>query len=463
MRARMFDEKDSVLVIGVGRSGMATAEVLRARGAAVAAYDDKPASELTEQAARLAKLGVPLLGRDELERAAKAASAAVLSPGVPLTNPAVLQIQRLDVPVYSEIEVAYRLSAAPIIAVTGSKGKSTTTALIGHILERAGFGVHVGGNIGNPLISETVAAKAGEWVVAEVSSFQLEAIREFAPRISVLLNITADHLDRYPSMEEYAEAKYRIFANQHEDGAFVGNADDEHCASLRAGARTIPCASYWFSRSGADFATIALEDGAIVRRNATGRARTVLAKPGELRLRGAHNLDNAMAASLASLLAGASVEAVRAGLRTFEPLAHRLATVISAGGVCWVDDSKATNPDAVVKALASFEEPVVLIAGGKGKNTDFAALGGAASRRAKAVVLIGDAAREIGSHVAGVPVTYAPSMEAAVDAAATAASPGDVVLLSPGCASFDMFESAEHRGEVFARLARARAPKVGAR
>jgi UDP-N-acetylmuramoylalanine--D-glutamate ligase len=170
-----------------------------------------------------------------------------------------------------------------------------------------------------------------------------------------------------------------------------------------------------------------------------------------------------MAAALASLLAGASLDAVRSGLRTFEPLAHRLATVIASGGVRWVDDSKATNPDAVVKALASFQEPVVLIAGGKGKNTDFAALGGAASHRAKAVVLIGDAAREIGSHVAGVPVTYASSMEAAVDAAAIAASPGDVVLLSPGCASFDMFESAEQRGDVFARLARARAPKVGAR
>ena len=458
----MFDDRDSVLVIGVGRSGMATAEVLRARGVSVAAYDDKPASALRSQAASLASMGVALLGPAELDAAAKTATGAVLSPGVPLTNPAVLRIQRHDVPVYSEIEVAYRLSVAPIIAVTGSKGKSTTTALIGHLLRRAGFGVRVGGNIGNPLIRETVAAKADEWVVAEVSSFQLEAIREFTPRIAVLLNITADHLDRYPSMEEYAEAKFRIFANQSESCAFVGNADDPIIAGLRGGARRVPSIEYWFSASGASFATVAVEDGAVVRRNTKGRPRTVLAKLADLRLPGAHNVDNAMAASLAALLAGAGAVAVRSGLRTFEPLAHRLSTVVDGGGVRWIDDSKATNPDAVVKALASFDAPVVLIAGGKGKNTDFSALGAAASARAKAVILIGDAAREIGEHLQGVSVTYAGSMEAAVEAARAVAAPGDVVLLSPGCASFDMFESAEQRGDVFASLARAGAPKAAA-
>jgi UDP-N-acetylmuramoylalanine--D-glutamate ligase len=458
----MFEAKDSVLVIGVGRSGMATAQVLRDRGIAVAAYDDKPSAQLTREREALARMGVALLGPDELERAARAATAAVLSPGVPLTNPAVLRIQRLNVPVYSEIEVAYRLSAAPIIAVTGSKGKSTTTALIGHILRGAGFGVRVGGNIGDPLIRETAAAKQGDWVVAEVSSFQLDAIRQFAPRISVLLNVTADHLDRYPSMEEYAEAKYRVFANQKEGDSFIGNADDEYCSRLGEGGRAIPCAAHWFSAAGADRASVVFEAGAIVRRE-PGAAPTMLARPGDLKLVGAHNVANAMAASLAALLAGAGVDAVRAGLRSFEPLAHRLAVVIESGGVRWVDDSKATNPDAVVKALESFDGPVVLIAGGKGKNTDFAALGIAMSRRTKAVVLIGDTAREIGAHVAGVPVTYATTMESAVDAAAGAASSGDVVLLSPGCASFDMFDSAEHRGEVFAALAVRRAQGIGAR
>ncbi len=458
----MFKATDSVLVIGVGRSGLATAQVLRARGIAVAAYDDKDRSLLLEEADLLNRIGVPLIGKAELEGAARAATAAVLSPGVPFTNPAVLAVQRLDVPVFAEIEVAYKLCAAPIIAITGSKGKSTTTALVGHILRRSGFGVRVGGNIGDPLIRETVEARADEWVVAEVSSFQLEGIREFSPRISVLLNVTADHLDRYPSMDEYAEAKYRVFANQRSGDAFVGNADDEYCSRLRSGARTIPSAQYWFSASGADGATIVLERGAIVRRAAGDDERVALANVADLKLRGAHNVENAMAAALASLLAGATVEAVREGLRTFEPLPHRLATVTVADGITWVDDSKATNPDAVVKALESFEAPIVLIAGGKGKNTDFSDLGRAASHRAKAVVLIGESAKSIGSCVSGVPVQYASSMEDAVDMAARLATPGDVVLLSPGCASFDMFDSAEHRGVVFAALALERAGGVKA-
>ena len=458
----MFNDSDSVLVIGVGRSGIATAGVLRSRGIAVVAYDDQGASALGDRADTLKRIGVPLIGRAELEQAARAATAAVLSPGVPLTNPAVLHVQRLGVPVYAEIEVAYRLCAAPIIAITGSKGKSTTTALVGHILRTAGIGARVGGNIGNALIGEAATARKDEWVVAEVSSFQLEGIREFAPRISVLLNITADHLDRYPSMEEYAEAKYRIFANQTADDAFVGNADDELCARLRSGARSIPGKQYWFSARGDASAEMSLHDGAIVRRAGRSRRRSTLIAASEVRLRGAHNLENAMAASLAALLAGAPAAAVREGLRTFAPLPHRLAPVESSDGITWIDDSKATNPDAVVKALGSFDAPIVLIAGGRAKNTDFAALGRAASERAKAVILIGESAEDIGSHLHGVDVVYAKAMDEAVSAAAHAASPGDVVLLSPGCASFDMFDSAEHRGDVFASLVRGRRNGVAA-
>jgi len=457
----MFDEKDTVLVLGVGRSGLATAEVLTARGVRVVAYDDKGPDELTEQRAALERLGVALLRSTELEGAVRLTTAAVLSPGVPLTNPAVLQVARAGVPVYSEIEVAYRLSAAPIIAVTGSKGKSTTTALIGHLLNGAGMRARVGGNIGNPLIRETAAANADEWIVAEVSSFQLEGIREFSPRISVLLNITADHLDRYHSMEEYAEAKYRIFANQRPDDAFVGNADDELCAALRRGGREIPCKAYWFSATGDPLSSMIARNGSIVWKGPGLTGRTVLAKPGDLQLRGAHNVANAMAASLAALLAGAPVAKVRSGLRSFAPLPHRLAKVATSDGVDWIDDSKATNPDAVLKALASFDAPIVLIAGGKGKNTDFSALGHAASRRAKMVVLIGEAAQEIGAQVDGTVLRYASSLEEAVNVAGDAVGAGDVVLLSPGCASFDMFDSAEHRGDVFCALARKRASGVG--
>ena len=456
----MFKDTDSVIVIGVGRSGMATAEVLRSRGIAVVAFDDKDRSALTAEAGTLARIGVPLVGTAELENAAGAATAAVLSPGVPFTNPAVLRLARMGIPVYAEIEVAYALCSAPIIAITGSKGKSTTTALVGHILARAGKRVRVGGNIGNPLIRETAMPGELDWVVAEVSSFQLEGIRAFAPRVAVLLNITPDHLDRYPSMEEYAEAKYRIFANQGSGDAFVGNADDPYCARLRSGARSIPGAQYWFSANGAPNSNLVLDDGEIVRRAGKNRRRVTLIRADELQIRGRHNVENAMAAALASLAAGAPIEAVREGLRTFEPLPHRLATVATQGGVTWIDDSKATNPDAAIKALEAFDAPIVLIAGGRAKNTDFAALGAAASKRAKAVVVIGEAAEAIAATVSGIPVVRARSMEEAIDAAARSASPGDVVLLSPACASFDMFKSAEHRGEVFASLVRERSKGV---
>ena len=451
----MFDGNDSVLVIGVGRSGMATARVLRKRGASVAAYDDKGPQRLRSERAQLKKLGVPLLSRDELRGALKTFSAGVISPGVQLTNPAVREIQAAGVPIYSEIEVAYRISSAPIVAVTGSKGKSTTTALIGHLLETAGKSVYVGGNIGNPLIRETERAEASDVVIAEVSSFQLESIRAFKPRISVLLNLSPDHLDRYPSMEEYAEAKYRIFANQGPGDAFVGNADDPYCARLMEGARTIPCPAHWFSVEGRPKAE-ALSVGGMIALRQPGAPRAVkVIREDELPLRGRHNLADALAALLAAHLAGAELEALREGLRTFEPLPHRLQAVATIDGVMWVDDSKASIPSAVIGALEAFENPVILIAGGRSKRTDFEEMAAVASERAKAVVLIGESAAEIAAHIHGIPVERAATMQDAVDAAARIAAPGDVALLSPGGTSFDMFESAEQRGDAFADSVRA--------
>ena len=452
----MFDKGDSVLVIGVGRSGLATAEVLRARNVGVVAYDDRTPQELRLESKQLAKLGVPLVGQAELENAAKSARAAVLSPGVPPINPVVLAVQRAGVPVYSEVEVAYTLSHAPIIAVTGTKGKSTTTALIGHLLRQAGRSVRVGGNIGNPLIRETAAAGSDEIVIAEVSSFQLESIQTFAPRISLLLNITPDHLDRYPSIEEYAEAKFRIFANQGSEDAFVGNADDAYAGRLREGSlRTIPCPAFWFSMSGQRSATMTVRDAAIVWQP-EGKRSSKLLPVADLQLRGRHNVANAMAAALVALIAGAPADAVRKGLRSFAPLPHRLQTVATAGGVTWVDDSKASNPAATLRALESFDAPMVLIAGGSSKNADFEELGQAISAKTKAVVLIGETAPQIGAHVMGPPLAYASSMDEAVDVAAANSSPGDIVLLSPACASFDMFGSAEQRGEAFAQAIRKR-------
>jgi UDP-N-acetylmuramoylalanine--D-glutamate ligase len=450
----VFGKKDSVLVVGVGRSGLATAEVLRARGVSVVAYDDKPSELLVAESKKLMRLGVPLIGLRELESAAKAATGAVVSPGVPLTNRAVLQLQHAGVPVFSEIELAYTLSSSPIIAVTGSKGKSTTTALIGHLLAAAGIANRVGGNIGNPLVRETTAASKDEWVVAEVSSFQLEGIRTFAPRISVLLNLSPDHLDRYPSMEEYAEAKYRIFANQKRDDVFIGNADDEYCAQLRAGSgRSVPCRALWFGMDPADRAlAMTLEGDAIVVREK--RRELPVIDVHDLRIRGKHNVANAMAAALAARRAGVPLATLRKGLATFEPLPHRLTVVHRGGGVTWIDDSKATNPASAAAALEAIEAPIILIAGGKGKKTDFTSFAFTAGRRAKRVILIGQSAREIGELIEGPPVSYVRDLEAAVSEAAAAAINGDAVLLSPACASFDMFESAEQRGDRFAQLAR---------
>ena len=458
------------LVIGVGRSGMATAAVLRDRGMRVAAYDDKTSEQLAALRADLARMHVDLVERDDLAEAAAAAGIAILSPGIPFTNPAVLAVRRAGVPIISEIEAAYRLSKAPIIAVTGSKGKSTTTALIGHLLRGAGMRARVGGNIGNPLIAETAAASADEWIVAEVSSFQLEGTNEFRPRISVLLNLTPDHLDRYRSMDEYREAKFRIFSNQGPGDTLIANAADPLLQVLHGGiGPTVPCRILWFASEQRDDVAMSLQDGAIVwRRASTGRVNSTatsdvaIIEIAKLPLIGMHNVANAMAASLAALTAGAPVEAVQRGLLTFTPMPHRLQIVARSRGVTWVDDSKASNPDAVQNALRSFGAPIVLIAGGRSKHTDFHEMAKAIAARAKFVVLIGESAREIGALIGSNRIAFADSMEQAVATASQNAVQGDVVLLSPGCASFDMFESAEQRGEAFASAVQRQTAASGA-
>lgn len=468
-----FEDGDRALVIGVGRSGMATAAVLRDRGLRVTAYDDKPPEQLEPQRADLAKLHVELVGEDGLAGAIDGASVAIVSPGVPPNNPAVLAIQRAGIPVISEIEAAYRIAKAPIIAITGSKGKSTTTALTGHLLRSAGVRARVGGNIGNPLIREAAAASADEWLVAEVSSFQLECISTFHPPISVLLNISPDHLDRYPSIEEYREAKFRIFANQTADDIFIGNADDAAVVGLVDGAvKRLRPVHRWFSLTGDARADLTIRDSWIIEKPALksagpqGAPRPIIALR-DLKIQGGHNAANAMAAYLAASAAlnAKGIEAPAAlveGLRSFEPLAHRLQIVARRGGVTFVDDSKASNPDAVAKALEAFEAPIILIAGGRSKRTDFGAIARPAQERCKRVILIGESARELGALIERIPTEYAASMDEAVNAAALAASPGDVVLLSPGCASFDMFESAEQRGERFTEAVARIASPAGA-
>ncbi len=453
-----FDAKETVLVIGLGKSGLASTSVLRARGVRVYATDEKTPGELADAIAAVEGNGATFVPPAELKPLLNGLSSAVLSPGVPPTSPVVRAVNGANVPVLGEIEVAYRLCKAPIIAVTGTKGKSTTTALIGHLLRKCDRRVYVGGNIGNPLIEEVLPATEHDWVVAEVSSFQLETIRSFRPRVAVLLNLAPDHLDRYYSMDEYAEAKYRIFANQSMGDFFVGNLDDPRIAQLhwRHGEARVQAHQMWFTLDGrtpdlgAGPATMYVRDGAVTYAPVTGDPRPVqIVRRQDIPLAGEHNVQNAMAAFLAAIAAGCDPAALGAAVASFRPMPHRLQTIAEIGGVTYVDDSKSTNPGSVVAALQAFDRPIVLIAGGRAKGTSFEEMGRTIRARVKALVAIGEAAPEIvEASQAGV-TARAASMEDAVRRAREFAQPGDVVLLSPGCASFDMFRSAEDRGERF--------------
>ncbi len=448
-----FDRNERVLVIGLGRSGRATVEVLQPRVAALYATDESPRESLASAIAELATANVPFVAPDDLADIFPKVTVAVLSPGIPLNGELVRRIQAAGIPVFSEVEVAYRICKAPIVALTGTKGKSTTTALIGAIFRQAGKTTHVGGNIGNALIHETANAKAEDWVIAEVSSFQLESIRSFKPRISCIINVTPDHLDRYHSMDEYAEAKFRIFANQGPGDTFVGNMDDPIAASAPGEDGTrIRARAFWFAQEPHRGVTLYVRnERTIVYAPPTGDPRPVeIMNVSDISLLGAHNVENVMAAILVGLAAGLDKVGIAAAVRAFQPMHHRLETVAERDGVIWVDDSKATNPGAVIAALRSFDRPIVLIAGGKAKGTDFADMGKVISSRTKAAVLIGEAAADIAKHIKRSTVANASSMDEAVALARTFVAPGDVVLLSPGCASFDMFASAEARGDAFA-------------
>jgi UDP-N-acetylmuramoylalanine--D-glutamate ligase len=461
-----FDGRETVLVIGVGRSGLASIEVLRQRGVFVYATDEKPIDELAGPIAAVQSFGAHFIAPLEVEKYLERLTSAILSPGVPPTSPVVRAVNGANVPVIGEIELAYRLCKAPIIAVTGTKGKSTTAALIGHLLRECGRNVRVGGNIGNPLIKEVLDVTAQDWVVAEVSSFQLETIRAFKPRVSVLLNIGADHLDRYHSMDEYAQAKYRIFANQAMNDWFVGNLDDPRIAELhwRHGESRAQARQLWFTLGAhEDRATMYLRQGMLTYGPVAGDPRPVpIVARDEIKLRGEHNVQNAMAALLAALAIDCEPAMLRKAIGSFRSMPHRLETVAEIDGVLFVDDSKSTNPGSSIAALNSYDRPIVLIAGGRAKGTPFGSLGVAIRERAKALVAIGETAEDLVRTSAGVVAVRASSMEEAVRLARGLTEDGDVVLLSPACSSFDMFTSAEDRGERFAAAVTALREPAGA-
>jgi UDP-N-acetylmuramoylalanine--D-glutamate ligase len=460
-----FDASETMLVIGLGRSGLASLEVLHERGVRLYATDEKAPEQLFEAIAAAESFGARFIPAGEVSGLLRELTSAVLSPGVPPTSPVVRLLHEANVPVLGEIEVAYRLCKAPMIAVTGTKGKSTTTALIGHLLRGCGYDVRVGGNIGSPLIKEVLGAGPDAWVVAEVSSFQLETIRAFKPRVAVLLNLVPDHLDRYYSMDEYAEAKYRICANQSLTDWFVGNLEDPRIASLhwRHGETRVQARQLWFTLNPNDQATMYLRNGMLIFAPIVGDPRPVPVVPREeIPLAGEHNVRNAMAALLAALAIGCEPEQLREAIRSFRPMPHRLESVAEIGGVLYVDDSKSTNPASTIAALHAYDRPIVLIAGGRAKGSPFDEMGEAIRERVKGLVAIGEAGSEIVRLSEGVNAVEASAIDEAVNRARELAEPGDIVLLSPGCASFDMFASAEDRGEQFAAAVEALRAPAGA-
>ena len=438
-----------VLVVGLARTGIATALFCAERGARVTATEERAETAIAEAATKLRAAGVALeLGGHRPETFVDQ-DLIVPSPGVPPTMPALAAARAIGVPVWSEIELAWRFLRGRLICITGSNGKTTTTALTGHILETARVPVQVAGNIGTPLISRVDVSSDVSFTVIEASSFQLESISAFRPDIAVLLNITPDHLDRHGSIEAYGRAKARMFKNQTADDAAVINADDAVAPQY---APAVPRV-FWFSRSKHVASGCYLRGDEVVFR--CDGVESVLLERKMIGLRGSHNIENVLAAAAAARLAGVEPAAIAEGVRTFAGVEHRIEYVATISGVDYFNDSKATNVDATLKALDAFPGNVLVILGGKDKGSDYRILRQALRSRARLALLIGSAADKIEAELDGViPVERTETLARAVELASRRAQPGDTVLLAPACASFDQFENYEHRGRVFKQLVR---------
>jgi UDP-N-acetylmuramoylalanine--D-glutamate ligase len=438
-----------VLVIGLARTGVATAFFCMKRGAAVTCTDTRSESEMPEGVAKLKSSGASLVLGPHSDELLLGQDLVVPSPGVPGDAPLLNAARAKGITVWSEIELAWRFLKGKLIGITGSNGKTTTTSLIEHVLRQSGFATILAGNIGTPLIACVEQSREDTVTVAELSSFQLELVETFRPNISLLLNLTPDHLDRHRTMEAYAAAKARIFENQGETDAAILNADDQGTCRM-APARP---AVYWFSRKKQ------VERGAFVHGQEIifrDRSRDESILPvADIPLAGAHNLENTLAAVCACRLASATPQAIANGVRSFAGVEHRLEFVAEIGGVRYYNDSKATNVDATLKALDAFPGRILVILGGKDKGSDYTALRQPLRDRAILALLIGAAAEKIEKQIAGsVAIERAGTLEHALEIASQAAQPGNIVLLAPACASFDQFQNYEHRGRVFKDLVR---------
>ena len=445
-------ENKRVLVVGAGLSGQAVSKFLLDKKAKVSLTDSQSPEQMGALADKLAAQGVTLyLGENPVVNQENY-DLLVVSPGVPLTVPAVAQARRSSVPVIGELELSYHYTSSPIVAITGTNGKTTTTSLIGQMFRDAGYHTLVAGNIGLPLISEVEKYTEKDVVVAEVSSFQLETTEQFRPRVAVILNITPDHLDRHGTMEEYIGAKARIFAQQREGDSVVLNYDDPITRDL---AGEVQDRVIFFSRQHI------LDKGSFIQGNkimVNGvRGNFEIADIASLKIPGAHNLENALAAVAVGYAMGLAPTDIARTLASFMGVAHRLEYVTTLNGVTYINDSKGTNPDAAIKALEAYDVPIVLIAGGKNKGVSFKDFAKIIKEKVRVLITVGihgyqieEAAREQGF----TNIFPAQDYNQAVKLAHEQAKLGEVVLLSPACTSWDMFKNFEERGEMFKQLVR---------
>lgn len=464
-----------VLVAGLARSGTGAANLLSSLGADVTITDKKSGSSLKSNIERLDPK-IKVITGENPEGLFAEADLIVVSPGIPLSIPPLVKAREEGVPVIGELELAYRVvkdAASPIthhplpvfIGITGTNGKSTTTTLVDLMLKRSGFKTLLGGNIGNALTEELfklISEGKGfniEYIVAEISSFQLESIEEFRPKAAAILNITPDHLDRYSDIEEYIDAKLRIFENQKAGDFLILNADDAvlmEAVSNELKIRSLRPMTIFFSRK-REVEGIYFKDGMIYANSPCfpfPTSHLPLLSKDELRIKGLHNLENAMAASAVALASGCSYEAVADVLRDFSGLEHRMELVEEFNGVKFINDSKGTNVGAVIKSLESFKK-VILIMGGLDKGGDFSNLRSLIAEKARALILLGEAKEKIASALGDVTETlFVNDLKEAVSVSLSKAKEGDVVLLSPGCASFDMFKDFEDRGRKFKEAVR---------
>jgi UDP-N-acetylmuramoylalanine--D-glutamate ligase len=435
-----------VTVVGMARSGIAAARALHALGARVTITDKKPPGELSGQTRALGTSAITVEAGGHPDRIFIETDLVVLSPGVPKI-PQILTARRHGVKVISELELAWLLSGSPFAGITGTNGKSTVTTLTGLMLARARKKVLVAGNIGTALTEDPRLLSGQDWIVAELSSFQLEDIETFRPRAAAILNVTQDHLDRYHDMTEYAEAKARIFMNQQKNDFLILNFDDPLVKAMakRTAATVVP-----FSRLRRFNPGACVLDGHLIF---NGRR---IIPVDEIKIKGVHNIENALAAAALSLCAGADRESVAAALREFPGLEHRLEFVRKKDGVTYINDSKGTNVGAVIKSVEGFTQPVVLIAGGLDKGSDFSPLYELLKKKVKLLILIGRAADKMAQTLGTATETmFAKTLQDAVRLASTRALRGDIVLLSPACASFDMFRNFEDRGRQFKEAVKA--------